>query len=87
MATITFDTHKFVKVLQAAGITPEQAEAFVGAQQEILAQALDTALARRSDIDRLEKKLIAHDGEFKLLKWILSFIAAGVASLVLKAFF
>ena len=38
MSSITFDTHKFVKDLQAAGVPPAQAEAFVLAQQEILAR-------------------------------------------------
>lgn len=35
----------------------------------------------------MEIKFAKVDGELKLLKWILGFIAAGVASLVLKAFF
>ncbi len=38
----------------------------------------------RKDMDIKFAKI---DGELKLLKWILGFIAAGVASLVLKAFF
>ncbi|MBI4740084.1 MAG: DUF1640 domain-containing protein [Betaproteobacteria bacterium] len=47
MTTITFDTHKFVKDLESAGVPPLQAEAFVRAQQEILPQALDSTLATR----------------------------------------
>jgi hypothetical protein len=84
MTTITFDTHKFVKDLESAGVPPSQAEAFVRAQQEILSQALDSTLATRSDIER---KLIEFEGEFKALKWMLGIIVGGVVMLILRAFF
>lgn len=87
MTTITFDTHKFVKDLESAGIPSMQAEAFVRAQQEILSQALDSALATHSDIERVERKLIEFDGEFKAIKWMLGIIVGGVVMLVLRAFF
>jgi hypothetical protein len=98
MTTIAFDTHKFVKDLQSAGIPQEQAEAFVRAQQDILSQALDSTLATRGDLQMLEKalhtdmerlyhKLIEHDGEFKTIKWMLGIIVGGIVMLVLKAFF
>lgn len=87
MAAVTFDTHKFVKELKAAGVLEGQAEALVKAQQDILSQVLDTTLATHSDIERVEKKLIVHDGEFKLTRWMLGILLAGTASLILKAFF
>lgn len=87
MTTITFDTHKFVKDLESAGVPPLQAEAFVRAQQEILSQALDSTLATRSDIERVERKLIEFEGEFKAIKWMLGIIVGGVVMLVLRAFF
>jgi len=98
MSTITFDTHKFVKDLQSAGVPQAQAEAFVHAQQEILSQALDSTLATRNDlqtlertlhtdVERLDRKLIEHDGDFKTLKWMLGIIVGGIVMLVLKAFF
>jgi hypothetical protein len=87
MATITFDTLKFVKQLEASGIPPGQAEAFVRAQQEILSQALDSTLATRSDIECIERKLIEFEGEFKAIKWMLGIIVGGVVMLVLRAFF
>ena len=87
MSTITFDTHKFVKDLESAGVPPLQAEAFVRAQQEILAQALDSTLATHSDIERVERKLIEFEGEFKAVKWMLGIIVGGVVMLVLRAFF
>ena len=98
MSTITFDTHKFVKDLQASGIPNAQAEAFVRAQQEILGQVLDSTLATkgdllslekslRFDLDRIDRKQIEHDGEFKAIKWMLGIIVGGVVMLVLRAFF
>ena len=59
MATVTFDTPKYVRQLEAAGIAPQQAEAFVTAQRDILSDALDTQLATKADIFRLESKLDA----------------------------
>ncbi len=87
MAAITFDTHEFVKKLKAAGFSESQAEAVAEAQRDSLAQALDSQLATKTDISRLELKLIEHEGEFKLIKWMLGIILGGVIALVLKAFF
>lgn len=50
MSTITFDTLKYVKQLESAGVPSLQAEAFVNAQRDILSEALDTSLATKSDI-------------------------------------
>ena len=57
MSTITFDTPKFVKDLRDAGVPELQAEAFVRAQQEILAQALDTRLATKRNLDVMDYKI------------------------------
>ncbi len=80
MSTITFDTYAFVKRLKAAGFNDQQAEALSTAQKESLAEALDTTLATKLDIARLE-------GEMKLMKWMLGLVIAGIATLILKAFF
>ena len=87
MAAITFDTHEFVKKLKGAGFSESQAEAVAEAQRDSLAQALDSQLATKADISRLELKLLEHEGEFKLIKWMLGIILGGVIALVLKAFF
>ena len=87
MAAITFDTHEFVKKLKSAGFSESQAEAVAEAQRDSLAQALDSHLATKADISRLELKLLEHEGEFKLIKWMLGIILGGVIALVLKAFF
>lgn len=57
MATVTFDTLKYVRQLEAAGIAPQQAEAFVTAQRDILSEALDTQLATKADISDLRHDL------------------------------
>jgi hypothetical protein len=55
MSTITFDTLKYVRQLEASGVAPIQAEAFVNAQREILSDALDASLATQGDLQSLEK--------------------------------
>lgn len=87
MSAITFDTHKFVKQLEASGVPPLQAEAFVNAQREILADVMDTSLATKGDVvalekslrdnvERIERKLIEHDGKFDKLQWMLGIVIA-----------
>ncbi|MGB7651279.1 MAG: hypothetical protein WBL62_08820 [Gallionella sp.] len=44
-------------------------------------------LASKQDVSRLELKLTEHDGEFKLIKWMMGVLLGGVAALILKAFF
>ena len=46
-----------------------------------------SSLATKQDVARLELKLTEHDGEFKLIKWMMGLLLGGVAALVLKAFF
>jgi hypothetical protein len=36
---------------------------------------------------RIERKLIEHGGEFKLIKWMLGILVGGVIALLMKAFF
>ncbi|MFN3076343.1 MAG: DUF1640 domain-containing protein [Alphaproteobacteria bacterium] len=101
MATITFDTHIFIKRLITAGMPEPQAEAVTAMVKE----AQDVAageLATRADIARLEAATKADirdvrgemalgfarvQAEVNLLKWMVGILLAGVASLVLRAFF
>jgi len=97
MSTITFDTLKYVRQLEASGVAPIQAEAFVNAQREILSDALDSSLATRgdlqsleklvhADIERLDRKLIEHDGRFTLLQWMICFNLAFTMAVLWKVF-
>lgn len=91
MSTITFDTHKFIKDLRDSGIPEPQAEAFVRAQQDILAQALDNTLATKRDIEHLDVKIDKLDSrldhETSLLKWMLGVLFAITAANFAKQFF
>lgn len=87
MATITFDTHQFIRKLRDAGFEENQAEAVSDALTQALNESTSLTLASKAGIAKLETKLVEHDGEFKLIKWMLGILLGGVLSLVLKAFF
>ena len=92
MTTITFDTHKFIRRLQASGMPEEQAEAIVDAFKDAQSEA---ELATRRDLKELEIKLEAKldrldakfTGEFTLIKWMMGLLLGGIVALILKAFF
>ncbi|MGI9212678.1 MAG: hypothetical protein ACR2HF_09410 [Methylococcaceae bacterium] len=44
-------------------------------------------LATKQDIARVELKMVEHDGEFKLIKWMLGIVLGGILSLIMKAYF
>lgn len=80
MATITFDTLKFVETLKAAGVPAEQAKAEAEALVSAFAEAMDSQLATRSDVNRLERELL-------VIKWMVGLVLGGIVALILKAFF
>ncbi|MDD2501739.1 MAG: hypothetical protein PHN92_13105 [Geobacter sp.] len=79
MATVTFDTLKYSKRLVEAGYTQQQAEAAAEVQKEVLNEALDSTLATKEDIRRLELELA-------VMKWMLGTVLGGVIALLIKAF-
>jgi hypothetical protein len=81
MATVTFDTHKFVRRLREAGFEENQAEALT----EALRFAIDDSeLVTRKD---LQIELAPIKSDLTLIKWMLGLLLGGVAALVLKSFF
>jgi hypothetical protein len=84
MSAISFDTLKFANRLKSAGLTDEQAQAFAEAQKDVFAEALETSLATKLDIMRLEAKL---DHEASLLKWMMGVILAVALANFAKQFF
>ncbi len=80
MATITFDTLKFVEKLKAAGVNESHAKAEAEALVPAFSEAMDSQLATKTDINRLEKELI-------VLKWMVGLVLGGILTLVLKTFF
>ncbi len=87
MSTVTFDTLKYVERLKAGGVSDVQARAMAEAQVEVFSETTSNILATKQDVARLELKLTEHDGEFKLIKWMIGLLLGGVAALILKAFF
>ena len=80
MATITFDTFKFVEKLRAGGVPEEQAKAEAEALVIAFSEAMDSQLATKTDINRLERELI-------VIKWMVGLVLGGILTLILKAFF
>ena len=98
MATIAFDTLKYTDKLKAAGISDSQARAEAEALQAAFSDALDSQLATKTDIMRIERRMDGLDakidkldakltGELTLVKWMMGLILGGVVALFLRAFF
>ena len=79
MSVTTFDTLKFAQRLENAGLEREQAVAFAEAQKEAFAEAIETQLATRGDVQRVEKELL-------LLKWMIGFNLAFTLAVVWQVF-
>ncbi len=62
MATMTFDTHAFVKELTQAGMPEEQAEVLARSQ----AMLIDEKLATKQDLKELEMRLTRDMKELEL---------------------
>ena len=80
MATMTFDTLKFVEKLKAGGVPEAQAKAEAEALVAAFSEAMDSQLATKSDINRLERELL-------VVKWMVGLVLGGILTLILKAFF
>ena len=85
MATITFDTLKFV---EKAGVTREQATAMAEASQDASSEA---ELATKNDLERIELRLAGQlntvMGELALVKWMLGVLLAIAIANFAKQFF
>ena len=80
MATVTFDTLKFVERLKAGGVPEAQAKAEAEALVTAFSEAMDSQLTTKSDINRLERELL-------VVKWMVGLVLGGILTLILKAFF
>ena len=74
MSTVTFDTLKFVKTLEASGIEAKQAKAIAGAYRDA---SNDQELVTKKDLQV----------ELAPLKVMMGVIMGGVIALIVKAFF
>ncbi|MGG7055794.1 hypothetical protein [Nitrosomonas sp. ANs5] len=80
MATVTFDTLKFVERLKAAGVPEAQAKAEAEALALALSEAMESQLATKVDVNRIERELL-------VIKWMIGLVLGGIVTLILKAFF
>ena len=81
MVTITFDTRKAVRNLQAAGFAEAQADAMV----DTLAEAFTDTVATKTDIAELKAELAGVKADLKIIKY---FFGPAIILLLLKiAFF
>ena len=80
MTVVTFDTLKFAKKLESAGMEVKHAEALAEAQKDVLAEALENQLATKSDIARVENKIT-------LVQWMLGVVIAVEVLPLLKTLF
>ena len=81
MATVTFDTHKFIRRLRDSGMSDEQAEALADALRDVQSEA---ELATKRDIQDLETRI--REVELRLTVKIggMLVIAVGVLAGLLK---
>ncbi len=77
MSTITFDTLKFTKTLEKAGVPAAQAEAIAEAFKDASGEA---EVATKRDIEKLEGKIA--EMKFDLLKWIVGLALAQFGILI-----
>jgi len=80
MATLTFDTHEFVKKLKGAGFSEEQAEILTELQKTTVLNTLEQArhdyelddLATKRDLREMELRLELKIAENKaeLIRWV-----------------
>jgi hypothetical protein len=77
MSAITFDTLKFTKTLEKAGVPVAQAEAIAEAFKDASGEA---EVATKRDIEKLEGKLA--EMKFDLLKWIVGLALAQFGILI-----
>jgi len=73
MATVTFDTLKFVEKLRAAGVPEAQAKAMAEAHQQALSESVATQLATKADLAELKLDVI---------KWMVGLALAQISLLV-----
>jgi hypothetical protein len=89
MATVAFDTLKFVEKLKSAGVSEAQAKAEAEALQEAFGTTAE--LATKRGLERLEAKLDARferiDGELRLNRWMLGVIVVAEAMPLLAKLF
>lgn len=79
MASITFDTLKFVEKLRSAGVPDAQAKAEAEALLSAFSEAMESQLATWADTNRIERELL-------VIKWITGATFAAVMAILVRLF-
>lgn len=98
MASITFDTLKFVERLERSGISREQASAIAEAQKDSFSEVLDSTLSTKGDINSLRLEISAMKGDIKTeitglkgemtsIKWMMGVLVGLAIANFAKQFF
>ena len=95
VATVTFDTHKFIRKQETAGFSPQQAQAMAEALKDV---EIGQEFATRRDVEivrqeargtelRIDAKFEEIKGKLTLVQWMLALVvAAEVAPVLSKPF-
>lgn len=81
MASITFDTHKFIRRLREAGVSESQAEAMAEALRDAQGEA---ELVTKQD---MQLELAPIKADVQLIKWMLAALIAIAVANFAKQFF
>ena len=90
-ATITYDSHAFIKRLQSVGFTEEQAEVFAEEQAKLIEQRLATKQdleelkqVLKRDIEGIKRDIQESEYRLKaeLIRWVVG-VAAGQGAFIL----
>jgi len=86
MSSVTFDTLKYAKRLEAGGFDTKQAEALAEAQKAAMGEALDTQLATKGDMANLDRRVVVMDGRINLIQWMIAFNLAFTMAMLWRVF-
>ena len=87
MSAVTFDTLKYAKQLEAAGMPAMQAQAIVNAQRDILSAVLDSTRATKVNDHGARPGLVLFNRKANKLAWMLGITIALEAAIFAKQFF
>lgn len=85
MSTVTFDTLKFVKTLEASGFDAKQAEAIASAYRDATNE--QDLITKEGLKFELQVELAPIKSELQVMKWMNSLVLGGIIVLILKSFF
>lgn len=87
MSLVAFDTLEFVEVLEKNGFTSQQAKSLAELQKKTFNEALETHIATKKDIVKLDTKMVIMDGKITLLHWMIGFNLAFTMVILYKLLF